>query len=345
MDQGQHPDILQHAAHAAVSTAAASDDLAAALFPKSQTHISDRMVAYSRRSLITTVTAIEKEIAHIAIDKFGVEHGSIAEIAEKDRSYSYTLLENAGFLKSNDILDHIFVQAQRTELAARMVQKISQNELEVVLTRYLDDPASQISEAAMALLVAQGKENGSLESEKANFVNLPADVFHVLVWPVAAAIRKLSGYGGPHLADAASALLSGHDEGKSVLNCAHRLAAAVETSSEIPPENPHPLKDGLDLFLARLARLSGLDVVQIIKFTADRGMPRLIAVFKAAEFSNSEAMSIYAALEGQGQNLTAAAYDAILPDEARRLVRNWTANSAYQQAISQLESVDRGVAV
>ena len=92
------------------------------------------------------------------------------------------------------------------------------------------------------------------------------------------------------------------------------------------------MKDGLTLFVARLARQSGLTSDQIVTFTAEPDMARLVIMLRAADYPVQEALSIYVALDSGENILTAATYGELDRDRAVALVSRWAAPDAYQNA-------------
>lgn len=332
--------LVQQAAAIGASSAHISDDFAAALFPKSEIILSDRIVSHGRQYLKTIVQQIETEICVIAAKDYGLTHDIIIEIGNSDRGHCYPLLQNAGLLETKMLLDHVFTCSQRVELGARLLRKISQTDLESALIRHLDNEDRAIADAAMALLVAQSRDisagagSGS-GAINAHIDNLPAEILFALVWPVVAAIQKLSSYDGPELTKVAEKLLGRHDEGAGTQSRAQRLAQLVDQQTD--SENLHPLHDGLDLFLARLAKRSGLTVDQLILFTSEPNMMRFVLAMRAINLPAQQALSIFAVLEGGGKLLTPASYNEIDHRQAVALVKKWSSNALYQDALHQLK--------
>lgn len=341
-DRGANHNLLQRAIHAAGTSAFAADDLAVALFPKSDVRFSDRMLSFSRQYLTSLAFKIEKQLCLAATQRFDIPDETISAITASDRGHSYPLLEQAGILKSGEILNHVFVQAQKAELSSRLVQKISQAELERILTRHLDHENPAIAEAAMGLLVAQSREGGDADGMNPPTSVLPAEIMHALVWPTTAAIAKLAGYDGPELVAAAEAILSEHDEGESAQSRAGRLARLIDGDAAGSSQGPHPLRDGLELFAARLSLQSRLSASQIYAFTADQNMARLVVLLKSMNMPAEEALSIHASLDGNGESITAASYHEIDIYQASRAVSTWSANRDYQAAVQMLDALDSG---
>ena len=330
MDGNQGQRLVQQATALRAGSRHISNDLGAALFPKSNVVISDRMLSHARQYLRALVTAIESEICLIAVEKFEVSNDAINSLAASENSRCYVMLETTGVLKNRTVLDSVFVNAQKEELQSRLLQKTSQEDLENTLTLHLDDEDNAVAEAAMALLVAHSRKAARLVS----LSDLSAETLHALAWPVVASLEKLANYTGNSLIMAAENMLSVHDESVSVESRAGRLALLLSNANLISGPQPHPLKDGLHLFLAKLALQSGLSVDQITIFTAEPNMARLAIVMRALELQPEQALSIFATLEGSGAILTAASYNEIDIETAKGLITKWRMNSSYLEAES-----------
>lgn len=337
MDRNPGIDLVQQAAEIGSSSAYISFDLASALFPKSEVILSDRMLSNGRQYLRAIVQEIETEICMIAAKDFGMQQDTIIEIGNSGRVHSYALLQNAGLLESKALLDIVFTSVQRVELGSRLLQKISQADLESVLTRYLDDEDASIADAAMALLVAQSRDNVGPGSFQAHIANLTAEILFAMTWPIVAALQKLSGDEGPELKKAAEKLLGEHDEGVGTQNRSARLAQLIDQAAG-SEQNLHPMHDGIDLFLSRLARRSGLSVDQLVLFTAEPNMVRLVLTMRAVDIPEDQALSIFSALDGGGQSLTRASYGEIDKAQAFELVSSWSTNTLYQDAQRRLNA-------
>jgi len=108
-------------------------------------------------------------------------------------------------------------------------------------------------------------------------------------------------------------------------------------------KGPHPLEDGIQLFIARMARRSGLSSDQITLFTAEPNMVRLVVVMRSLNILVDDALSIFAGLDGGGNMLTAASYKEVDQDDASALVAKWSANDVLQDAQRRLSSGDTGL--
>jgi hypothetical protein len=332
MNETMNNDIIRHASAMAGKASFIADDFAQALFPKTDVLFNDRMRSNARQYLRATIGQIEQRICQIATQELGVTHETLVKIGQGGGGQSFRLLENSGLLKTVEIVQHLFIKAQQGELAARLLQKISQQDLEATLTRHLDHADPAVAEAAMGLLVAQSKATGAVGEISASLADLPAEIAFALAWPVTAALARLSDLPGSQLQQATERLLASHDESASVARKSDRLAQLLEQADMTEDRIPHPMRDGLSLFIARLARQSGLTSDQIIGFTAEPNMLRFVVAMRAANFPTQEALSVFAALDGDDHILTAATYGEADQDRSAALVSSWAAPSAYQNA-------------
>jgi len=309
-----------------------ADDFARALFPRTAVVFNDRMRSNAQQYLHGMVNKIEQRLCEIATRDLGVGHDMLRSIGQGGDGQSFALLESSGLLNQTEIVQHLFVKTQQMELAARLLQKISQEDLESTLTRHLDHEDPPVAQAAMGLLVAQSKSVGSAGEVAVSLADLPPEIVYAITWPVTAALARLSTSPGSRLQQAAERLLVEHDESAGLARKAERLAQLLEQGETEKNPVPHPMKDGLSLFVARLARQSGLSSDQIVTFTAEPNMARFIVVLRATDYPVQDALSIYAALDSGDNILTAASYGELDRDRSVDLVTRWAAPEAYQNA-------------
>ncbi|GAB5488388.1 MAG: hypothetical protein Pars2KO_19580 [Parasphingorhabdus sp.] len=334
-------DLVGKARELGVSSTFLISDLSSAMFPKSDIILSDRLLSNSKLYLRSLVKEIESQLCLKATENLKITHNSLTEIGNSVSSYSFDHLCAAGLLNNDGLMRHVFVQAQKTELAYRLLQKISQEELENSLAMHIDDENQSVADAAMALLVSRNRSGFYTRQMPCRLVDVPVETYHQLVWSVTAAISKISGYQQAPLLNAAEILLEEHDESESVERRAQRLAGLLDHSEE-NVEIPHPIKDGLDLFFARVALRSGLNVNQLVIFTSEPNMARLVVVMKALSLSDKQAISIFTAINGSGNLLTPASYNEISQEQAKNMTRKWSHEPAFRVAERALSSITLG---
>lgn len=309
-----------------------ADDFAQVLFPRTEVAFNDRMRSNAWQYLRNVIDQIENRICQIATQDLGVAQDILARISQGSKGQSFAMLEHSGLLTSSEIVQHLFLKTQQSELAARLLQKISQEDLESTLTRHLDHDDPAVAEAAMGLLIAQSRTSGASGAIAASLADLPPEIAFAFAWPVTAALARLSDFSGSQLQQATERLLAAHDESAGVARKAERLAQLLEKSRTENDRFSHPMRDGLTLFVARLARQTGLTSDQIVAFTAEPNMARLVVAMCAADYPVQEALSIFAALDDGDHILTAATYGETDRDRCLALVSRWTSPRAYQYA-------------
>lgn len=330
LNYGQR-DMVQRAGDAAAAEAGIASDFAALLFPKSDVRISDRMLSNGRQYLNVLLAEIESHICRIAL-KLNESENEILIAIEQDRdSQTLPILDKAGLLKKADIAEHLFVQVQAAELAARLLHKTSQDQLEATLTKYLDHDKPAVANAAMGLLVAQSRSLANNSQMAADISDVPAETLFSLVWAVSAGLSQITGMREKELRIVTERMLGEIDESTSITRCSQRLAQLLERDSD-DDSFPHPIADGLTLFVARMAHKAALGPDQIIKFTAQPEMAQLVVAMRALDVSSHDAVSIFAALDNGDNILTPATYNGIDRDKAAALLSDWSAPVAFQRA-------------
>lgn len=79
-----------------------------------------------------------------------------------------------------------------------------------------------------------------------------------------------------------------------------------------------------------------MSVDQLILFTAEPNMVRLVLTMRAIKVPQEQALSIFSALDGGGQLLTPASYNEIDADKSLKLISSWSSNSLYRDAKHRL---------
>jgi len=134
---------------------------------------------------------------------------------------------------------------------------------------------ASVADAALALMAAESRRRGLIDSNRLERTELPAELHHRLVWWVAAAIREQL---GPSAADrmiveAALRALADHDEGDRLESAAMRLAAAIDPQpAELATVLKHALGDRrLALVIALLGHALGVDYATMRHIVLDGG--------------------------------------------------------------------------
>jgi hypothetical protein len=217
-----------------------------------------------------------------------------------------------------------------------------------LLIELAGDGDSRVAGEAMALLIAQSGRLDPFREPLLPRSDLPAEVEHHLVWTVAAALRRymIARHGSDPastdaaLAAAAGGVLAFHDEGATMEARCRRLAAALGDAAMLDDALAlRSLAEGtLPLFVAVLARRSGLDADAIWELLPARSGRGAVLLLRAAGIARGEAGGILFALAGDEGQLPAQLdfYDGIGAAEAGRLLTLWRADPGYRAAVARL---------
>jgi uncharacterized protein (DUF2336 family) len=208
----------------------------------------------------------------------------------------------------------------------------------------------------MALVIARSRRFDRFEEPVLTEAELPAELYHRLVWLVAAALRhylvqhhRLAGVDAA-IEAAAGDLLAGHDEGESLEGSAARLVRRLDGAGRLDGDFlASTIESGLlPLFLAGLAARCGLDAAAAWEVLADpqgRGPALLV---RAAGLERREAARILLALnakgpvfsgaEGDATELQLELYDTLDQPAAEEVLRLWRAHPAYRASVARVST-------
>ena len=210
------------------------------------------------------------------------------------------------------------------------------------------DADEAIGSAAMALLIAQSSRFDGFQEPILARAELPAELQHLLVWTVAAALRHYivtSHAVAPADADAAiaaaaSGLLAGADEGESFAARALRLMRRLDAARRLDgPLVLRSLADGsLPIFLAAVSVRSGIAAEPCWELISDPGGRGGALLLRAAGLGKEVAAAILFRLHGETQAIASeiGRFEAVEPDAAMRLLGLWNADPAYRAAVARM---------
>jgi hypothetical protein len=210
------------------------------------------------------------------------------------------------------------------------------------------DADEAIGSAAMALLIAQSSRLDSFQEPLIPRAELPAELQHLLVWTVAAALRRylVASHGVPPaeadaaIAAAASALLAAIDEGDALPARALRLMRRLEAARRLDESLViRSLADGsLPLFLAAISVRSGLDAEAAWELLSDASGRGGALLLRAGGLGKEAAGAILFRLHGESAAVSGeiGRFETVEPDAALRLLGLWRADPAYRAAVARM---------
>lgn len=203
------------------------------------------------------------------------------------------VLAGAGLLDHPRLIALLLRRADEERIATAVRARAANRP--IFLQSLIAAPEAAVSAAAMDLILARGRRRDSLGQLRLEFDDVPADVAAPLCYAVAAALRsEVLHRSAPEridreLADAASALLARHDEGRSVDSVMTTLVRALAASGMLDEHLLATATGEGDLaFLAEaLAQLAGLEVSVAWDHLFAGGDGRAVLLFKMAGLSRS----------------------------------------------------------
>lgn len=215
----------------------------------------------------------------------------------------------AGLLDDQPLVGELLARAWSEIIAAGLPPATHENsDQPSLLPRLANGPDRLIASAATALMVAEGRRRG--HGLDVGRDDLPADLHHLLVWWVAAALRPDDAGTATDaaLVEAAQRALAAHDEGARVEAAAERLAAALECdAATLEDVLVEVLGDRLlPLFGALIAHALGLDGETVRAAIVEPGGERLLMMLRALDLSPTTIARVALALAEADRRRTEA---------------------------------------
>ena len=258
-------------------------------------------------------------------------------------------LRRAGLLADPELVTELVAQLRQRLLADALPTEALASDGTSLLVRLADAPDPNVSDAARAVLLAEGASRAAGQGSVAPC--LPEALHRQLVWTVAAALRD----GDDPTLDRALTLAADHllaaqagEIRPDVAAC--RLAAAIDArAGELPDLLVESLSDRqLGLFIAFLARGTGIDDADMRDIVLEPEGDRLWLVLRALDMNRATLGRIGLALsEADGARDIegfADALDAIMTvtaEDARRALAPLTLPRGFRDAIDRLDGAVR----
>lgn len=334
--------------------AVASADL---LLPE-QSRLTEWQRVTAAALLTRLVGGIEDSLRAALAEHFRSEEGLHAALSSAHVPIALPILERASVLRD-------------AELGTILVRRVEEHRFwkayaaaggEEYLLELIRDPDPDIAAEAMDLVTARSRRFDRFQEPVMGRVELPADLQHRLVWLVAAALRhyivqqhRMSGVDGA-IEQAASALLTGYDEGDGFEARALRLARRLQRARRLDGSLLARLlgEGALPLFIAGAAALSGLDYAAAWEVLSDpRGRgPALL--LRASGIARADAAAILLLLNAHGRLFSGSEadateaqlelFDGVEEDDARDVLRLWQADPGYRASVARLSTRTRAPA-
>ena len=268
-----------------------------------------------------------------------------AEPANDDGEELFDSLRSSGLLDIPDLIHLLLRRAEEERVSAALRSGIGTGKLRF-LQSLVSDEDSEVSAAAMALILARGRRRDRFDGPRVIFDDLSAEAAASLVNAIAAALRmdlfkRLSeGEADERLASAAQSVLSRHDEGNRLEARLFDLAHALDRASRLDEKVILScLHEGEASLLAEvLGRRSGigLDDSWELLTAGDRKLALLLRLGGVSRSIAGEIIARLAELSGSDPESEIIAFDSMAEEEVDG-ARGWLRlDPAYRNAIDSL---------
>lgn len=254
-------------------------------------------------------------------------------------------LWSAGLLDLADLVQLLLRRAEEERLCAAIrAGRLSGKSR--VLQSLVSDPDTDVSAAAMALILARGRRRDRFDGPRITFDDLPAEAAVALVSAIAAALRGgLARRSGEKEADerlsaAAQALLARHDEGNRLDARLFALVHALDRAGKLDDSfiRSALAEAEVSLLAEILSRRAGLSVDSTWNHLAG-GEGRLALLSRLASLHRAlagEVIAAFAEVVGTDAEKEIQAFDALTGEDVEG-ARSWLRlNPVYRDAIGAL---------
>ena len=351
-DEGARESARQLLARAAAGAAHARRRLSAAIddfFLPEDARLDDRMRATLAATLAALIDTVERDLRRQSARSLSAEGAEPLSQRAADGASVLDRLIDAGLLRDID-LQRELIGRTRQDLLADMLPPVIPDEAGApsLLARLSASGDSAVVAAALALMAADGRRRGFLDTNRLNRTELPAELHHRLVWWVAAALREqlATDTADRAIAEAAVRVLGQHDESDRVEGAAMRLAGAIDAQpGEMPMLLTHALGDRqVALFVALLARALGVDYADAREIVVDGAGERLWLALRALDLDRPTVARIGLSLSEADPRADAETFadqiDAIMaiaPADARAALAPLRVHPDLRAALHALE--------
>ena len=312
-------------------------------------------------------TDIRKELANSLVSS-GVDLPDIAKLlASDDIEIARPILERSALLKDPDLIEIIRMRTDEHRMAIAMREEVSEpvsNALveyggEDVIEALLNNHDTQLSKRAMEYLVSESRRVDRFQEPLLGRSDLPGDLAYKMYWWVSAALRKriLTEFEvDPVVFEqavrrAASTIMVEQGEEQSSYIRAQKLVRRMAENGELTVQFllNSLRQQRVAVFVAGMAQLGGVNFKTAWRIFSDKGGESFAVLSKAVGVDRNQFTSIYLLVVQAREGGTAKSpgvlkdilklFDDTSEANAKGALQVWQRDSAYQEAIEELENV------
>jgi uncharacterized protein (DUF2336 family) len=304
--------------------------------------------------LLRLVRSIEDSLRAALVHHFVAEEALYAALGSTNVAIALPLLERSGVLRDGELGT---VLVRRVE-EHRYWKENAPSGGEDLLAELVRDDVDAIAAEAMSLILARSRRFDRFQEPLLGQTDLPAELQHRLVWMTAAALRHYmvqqhqisSGAADAAISTAASEMIAGYDEGRTLEASSMRLCRALSAAGRLEGRDlARILEKGLlPLFVAGIAVRSALDYSAAWEILSDPQGRGTALLLRACGVARPEAAAIlltlnsrgrlFSGLEGDAAAAQLDLFDATTEAAALDVLRPWQVDRGYRAAIARLST-------
>lgn len=310
---------------------------------------------------------LRRELSIRLVDIPDLSPGVAELLANDTLEISRPFLERSGALADEQLIEivrnrteaHRMAIAIRAHVSEDLSSEIIEHSDEDVIEALIRNENAEISKISMEYLVAESRSYDRFQEPLLSRGDIPAELAYRMYWWVSAALRRkiMSEFSvdETRLDDAiemaTKAVIQNHDEEDNAMATALRLVKklALERKLNVDFMLTSLRQDKVNLAVAGLSELSGLDVVIIWRAFRERTGESMAIIAKSIEMEREHFMKFFLLVlqsrsGNQGRatkmlNSILSMYDTVDIKNAKAAVRYWQRDFGYQEALSQLKEV------
>ena len=335
------------------------------LFLSPEGRLNDHERALMNDVLLKLIKSVEKsvkiELSKRLADIDDVSPELASKLANESIEIAEPILIKSGVLKDEQLVEvirnrteaHRMAIAIRAHVSEEVSGELIENGSEDVVEALIRNENAKISDLSIKYLVAESKNVDRFQEPLLNRQDLPVDLAYSMYWWVSAALRRKivldfkvdSVQLDDAIEMATKTALQKHDNLDGIMRTALNLVRELANKGDL---NIAFLKrclrqEKINLFVAGMSELTGLDVSIIWRSIRERTGESLAIIAKSLDFDRDNFASLFLLViqsrsGGRARttglvNSILSLYDDIKVKNAKVAVRHWQRDFGYQDAI------------
>ncbi|MCF8475212.1 MAG: DUF2336 domain-containing protein [Emcibacter sp.] len=364
-------DLLILAQEKSVSARTALLENISDLFLSPEGRLNDHERALMNDVLFKLVNSVEKsvkkELSRRLADVEDISPELAAKLANDSIDIAEPMLSQCKVLRDEQLIEivrnrtdaHRMAIAIRSHVSEEVSSELIERGSEDVVEALIRNDNAKISELSIKYLVAESKNVDRFQEPLLNREDLPIELVHSMYWWVTSALRRkiILNYNVDSvilddvLEMATKSAIQNHDPLDGVMRTAFKLVKELANSGDLNIAFLQRClrQEKINLFVAGLSEMSGLDVNVIWRAIRERTGESLAIIAKSLDIDRERFASLFLLIiqsrsGGKARatglvNSIISLYDEIKIKNAKIAVRYWQRDFGYQNAILEMRDV------